>query len=256
MWLVCFDAFGSEKLHFVVAFFNARPTPFCSVSFPQIAPLELLVISRCRGPEHAVNFSLSIFVSLFGDLAVLSSPASTMAAVRPRPYRRILTSALHRRFVHASALAVLVCYVVAFAIGDKSSCEYLKSISLRPAANCLSSHSLLVMVSNRRLRYSYRSSLSLLLGRLCPACWSDAHRLENDHFLDQYRQTPRPSTLHSDFRMVPILRLVVQRNLQVVTSYECRARVGETRQVRAVESRGVNIGRNLTYDADHMNERA
>ncbi|RAL05802.1 nucleoporin NDC1 [Aspergillus ibericus CBS 121593] len=44
-----------------------------------------------------------------------------MAAAAPRPYRRILTSALHRRFVHASALALLVCYIVAFAIGDKSS---------------------------------------------------------------------------------------------------------------------------------------
>ncbi|PYH95172.1 hypothetical protein BO71DRAFT_483195 [Aspergillus ellipticus CBS 707.79] len=44
-----------------------------------------------------------------------------MAAAQPRPYRRILTSALHRRFVHASALALLVCYLVAFLIGDKSS---------------------------------------------------------------------------------------------------------------------------------------
>lgn len=57
---------------------------------------------------------------------------------------------------------------------------------LRPVANCLS-HSLLVMVPNRRLRYSYRSSLSLLFGRLCPTRWSDAHRLENNHLLDQYR---------------------------------------------------------------------
>ncbi|KAH2790188.1 hypothetical protein KXV54_008664 [Aspergillus fumigatus] len=44
-----------------------------------------------------------------------------MAAARPRPYRRILTSALHRRFVHASALALSVCYFVAFLLGDKSS---------------------------------------------------------------------------------------------------------------------------------------
>ncbi|KAJ5569914.1 uncharacterized protein N7459_009344 [Penicillium hispanicum] len=44
-----------------------------------------------------------------------------MAAAQPRPYRRILTSALHRRFVHASALALLVCYLTAIAIGDKSS---------------------------------------------------------------------------------------------------------------------------------------
>lgn len=46
-----------------------------------------------------------------------------MAVSQTRPYRRILTSALHRRFVHASALSLLVCYIVAIAIGDKSSCE-------------------------------------------------------------------------------------------------------------------------------------
>ncbi|EAW10175.1 nucleoporin NDC1 [Aspergillus clavatus NRRL 1] len=44
-----------------------------------------------------------------------------MAVAQPRPYRRILTSALHRRFVHASALALSVCYFVAFLLGDKSS---------------------------------------------------------------------------------------------------------------------------------------
>ncbi|KAL2852830.1 nucleoporin protein Ndc1-Nup [Aspergillus pseudoustus] len=44
-----------------------------------------------------------------------------MAAAKPRPYRRILTSALHRRFVHASALSTLVCYLISIFIGDKSS---------------------------------------------------------------------------------------------------------------------------------------
>ncbi|KAJ5787231.1 hypothetical protein N7457_002221 [Penicillium paradoxum] len=44
-----------------------------------------------------------------------------MAAVQTRPYRRILTSALHRRFVHASALSLLISYIIAIAIGDKSS---------------------------------------------------------------------------------------------------------------------------------------
>ncbi|KAL2809972.1 nucleoporin protein Ndc1-Nup [Aspergillus granulosus] len=44
-----------------------------------------------------------------------------MAAAKPRPYRRILTSALHRRFVHASALSILVCYLISILIGDKSS---------------------------------------------------------------------------------------------------------------------------------------
>ncbi|KAJ5938777.1 hypothetical protein N7466_001911 [Penicillium verhagenii] len=44
-----------------------------------------------------------------------------MAATVTRPYRRIVTSSLHRRFVHASALSLLVCYGIAIAIGDKSS---------------------------------------------------------------------------------------------------------------------------------------
>ncbi|KAJ5099077.1 nuclear envelope protein [Penicillium argentinense] len=44
-----------------------------------------------------------------------------MAATKPRPYKRIVTSAMHRRFVHASALSLLVCYLISIAIGDKSS---------------------------------------------------------------------------------------------------------------------------------------
>lgn len=52
-----------------------------------------------------------------------------MAVTQTRPYRRILTSALHRRFVHASALSLLVCYIVSIAIGDKSSCEFLSCLS-------------------------------------------------------------------------------------------------------------------------------
>ncbi|KAL4906468.1 hypothetical protein BDW74DRAFT_132919 [Aspergillus multicolor] len=42
-------------------------------------------------------------------------------AAQPRPYRRILTSALHRRFVHASAISLLVCYATSVLIGDNSS---------------------------------------------------------------------------------------------------------------------------------------
>ncbi|EED23762.1 nuclear envelope protein, putative [Talaromyces stipitatus ATCC 10500] len=42
-------------------------------------------------------------------------------AAPPRPYRRILTSALHRRFVHASALTLLMDYIVSFVIGTKTS---------------------------------------------------------------------------------------------------------------------------------------
>ncbi|KAI9371542.1 nucleoporin protein Ndc1-Nup [Aspergillus egyptiacus] len=44
-----------------------------------------------------------------------------MAATKPRPYRRILTSSMHRRFVNAFALVALVCYLISILIGDKSS---------------------------------------------------------------------------------------------------------------------------------------
>ncbi|KAJ5150739.1 uncharacterized protein N7500_010928 [Penicillium coprophilum] len=48
-----------------------------------------------------------------------------MAVVQTRPYRRILTSALHRRFVHASALSLLVSYITAIVVGEKSSFFWL-----------------------------------------------------------------------------------------------------------------------------------
>lgn len=50
----------------------------------------------------------------------MSAPAP-IATARPRPYRRLLTSALHTRFVHASALVLLVCWNHAFFFGDKKS---------------------------------------------------------------------------------------------------------------------------------------
>ncbi|KAL3437676.1 nucleoporin protein Ndc1-Nup [Aspergillus tetrazonus] len=53
-------------------------------------------------------------------------------AAKPRPYRRILTSALHRRFVHASALSLLVCYAISVLIGDKSSLFW----ALFPLGSC------------------------------------------------------------------------------------------------------------------------
>ncbi|KAL6234186.1 hypothetical protein BDW75DRAFT_241293 [Aspergillus navahoensis] len=53
-------------------------------------------------------------------------------ASNPRPYRRILTSALHRRFVHASALSLLVCYAISVLIGDKSSLFW----ALFPLGSC------------------------------------------------------------------------------------------------------------------------
>ncbi|OAX84615.1 hypothetical protein ACJ72_01011 [Emergomyces africanus] len=50
---------------------------------------------------------------------MVTTPSSPSA--RPRQYRRILTSTLHRKFVHATAVSLGACYVVAFFIGVKSS---------------------------------------------------------------------------------------------------------------------------------------
>jgi len=46
-----------------------------------------------------------------------------MAAPRPALYKELLTPALHRRFTGAATVILLVCYVEAVLIGDKSSCE-------------------------------------------------------------------------------------------------------------------------------------
>ena len=46
-----------------------------------------------------------------------------MSLPRAPPYKELLTPALHRRFTGAAASILLLCYVEAFLIGEKSSCE-------------------------------------------------------------------------------------------------------------------------------------
>lgn len=146
-----------------------------------------------------------------------------MAAARPRPYRRILTSALHRRFVHASALALLVCYIVAFALGEKSSCKYNQAgwSSSQDVLTAIANHlrhppSLLVMVSNWSMWNSNSSTLSLQPCHLCPACWSDAPWRKDDSLVNKYSQATYSVRCFPDLRMVHVLSLVVQRDLQMV----------------------------------------
>ncbi|KAL8733345.1 MAG: hypothetical protein Q9166_002169 [cf. Caloplaca sp. 2 TL-2023] len=43
------------------------------------------------------------------------------ATNRTRPYRELLTPCLHRRFTHAAGISLLLCYLEAVIIGDKSS---------------------------------------------------------------------------------------------------------------------------------------
>ena len=45
------------------------------------------------------------------------------AQVRTRSYRELLTPALHRRFTRAAGVILIVCYIEAVIIGNKSSCK-------------------------------------------------------------------------------------------------------------------------------------
>lgn len=84
-----------------------------------------------RKAEAVRTGRISVFLSIYSYHLLLTvlfrllpgSPYIIMAVARPRPYRHILTTTLHRRFVHASALSLLVCYLAAFLLGEKSSCE-------------------------------------------------------------------------------------------------------------------------------------
>ena len=47
--------------------------------------------------------------------------------VRTPFYREFLTPALHRRFTGAAGIALVICYVSAVLIGEKSSCETFRA---------------------------------------------------------------------------------------------------------------------------------
>lgn len=161
-----------------------------------------------------------------------------MAVSQTRPYRRILTSALHRRFVHASALSLLVCYIVAIAIGDKSSCEFcsVRASTRAIAADFLLFHSLLVMVSYWRMRSARRSTLRLMPIHLCPARWTITPWLENHTILSRLIQISFPSSDRSDIRLVPFFGLVVHRDLSLVLFDKRPSGIGETGQVCCILS--------------------
>ncbi|KMU87234.1 hypothetical protein CIHG_04678 [Coccidioides immitis H538.4] len=74
---------------------------------------------------------------------------AALPAVMAKPYRRILTSTLHRRFVHASASALLVCYIISILIGTKASLFWswfpLGSCGLRTLLLFISSLSIFIL---------------------------------------------------------------------------------------------------------------
>lgn len=98
-----------------------------------VAGFIFFICSFCSSWDGHLGHALSLVANHLPQTSshpTQALPPLTMAPAQPRPYRRILTSALHRRFVHASALSLLICYAIAIAIGDKSSCE-CREASLR-----------------------------------------------------------------------------------------------------------------------------
>lgn len=130
-----------------------------------------------------------------------------MATTRPRPYRRILTSVLHRRFVHASALALLVDYAIAFVIGTKTSCEFPGRTSVLCRADLRSSF--VVMVSLWVVRFSRNPFVSFQLDDIYPPRWPDACRFSNDDVAVCDFPVRLSSAHHSDAGMVYSFGLVI-----------------------------------------------
>lgn len=70
------------------------------------------------------------------DTAAVHTKMAPQARVRF--YREFLTPALHRRFTRAAGLALLLCYVEAIAVGDKSSCKNCIGRTLQGLTDCRS----------------------------------------------------------------------------------------------------------------------
>ena len=102
---------------------------------------------------------------------------ATVTTPRIRPYRRYLTSVFHRRFVQASTLTLLLCYVEAILLGSSRSCQ--SSIALS-RAHVLTSNSSLVLVSHR----TYWSESTVPLHMLPRSLYSSNISIEDGVAID------------------------------------------------------------------------
>ncbi len=135
-----------------------------------------------------------------------------LPVARIRPYRRFLTSALHRRFVHASALALMVCWDDAFWLGKKTSCRCCR----QSADEALTCSRFLVVVPNQlhwcpsypRLRLMFSC---LHTARGYPTPWSAKHSITVRH-LSWVCLWPKYSP---DTLLVSVFSMVVQRGLHL-----------------------------------------
>jgi hypothetical protein len=64
-------------------------------------------------------------LALFSGFVMAPQPSG-----RIRRYQDVLTTTLHRRFLKAAFVSLVVCYLEAFIIGAKSSCGYCISLSM------------------------------------------------------------------------------------------------------------------------------
>ena len=147
-------------------------------------------------------------------------------------YRDFLTPSLHRRFTGAAVVILIVSYVEAVLIGDKSSCEYnfqsfLCNILL---INC----SILVLVSFGSCGHSNASTLHLSAFNICITGCTDSHWYsqyfdllgsgidfwrrdsDNSFAVQDCYQILLSTRYRAYVSMVPVFSMVVQRSLHVV----------------------------------------
>lgn len=102
---------------------------------------------------------------------------------RVRLYRELLTVALHRRFTRAAGLTLLICYLEAIAIGDKSSCKFLPPMYIQ---RLIRYFSLMDMVSSGAYRDTNASALYVMPFNIYPtgcsaSLWGYNHNIAIYH---------------------------------------------------------------------------
>ncbi len=130
------------------------------------------------------------------------------ARTRPRLYREVLTPVLHRRFTRAASVALILCYIEAVLLGEKSSCRVIAraicwaretdtacSVMVVPHRN----HGRSSLVTLSQLARGFRSP------RRSASLRGDQHQIQ----LGDLDQAPRSIGGLPNVRMVSLFRLVV-----------------------------------------------
>lgn len=153
---------------------------------------------------------------------------------RTRLYREFLTPALHRRFTRAAAISLVICYLTAVLIGEKTSCTQVPPLifcQVRCWKKILPTR---VMVAPNRANWHTNSfALHLLPFGICSSCRpaSFGSKKYNVVFCDIHK-VPLSIQYGPNLMVVPFLCMVVWRGLYLV-----RFRPGQFRLVSEVRVR-------------------